>query len=470
MIKYIIERMGAFLGRKGFEVYPEQRCKENRGRRVASHTVCFVCCMLCAFFVVVPEALGGGIIQSAQEKNVEKYDIDIRTTFLRNEKDVLLTREFMVNNLKIHEQLNVFKERAKKGDETVMLLLLSAAWHALPQNEVREIIDIAHPNKGKNPIIYYYLALFHAVGVGCTYDPDIAVKLFYIAYNQGCQRAGIDFFDRICSCPGTDYKEVLDDWRTLWKGKADDPDFEARNAWAEICGLGMARNEKKGWKKMTDAATRGSKFAKMQLGRRFAEKGDHTNAISFFREALSFDLYVQTHIYLADVLRCVKADITEEIELLYYEPARRLNHGGLRKLAEISEKRGDLKESVELYMHAVGMILKTLGVFEGNKLKEEKSEQKSKFANSFYEGQDALELEGENLAAKIEDLIEKGALTNDFNSNLKSLKTEMKDFLEKSYYLNERLEKMRLERIKNASVATPGTRKKSSTLPINENL
>jgi TPR repeat protein len=406
------------------------------------------------------------IIKPARGKNAETYDIDIRTTFLRNEKGVLHTREFMVNNLKIHEQLNVLKERAKKGDETAMLLLLSAAWHVLPQNEVRTIIEMAHPNKGENPIIYYYLGLFHTVGVGCTYDPDIAVKLFYIAYKRGCQRAGIEFFDRVCLCPDTDYKEVLDDWRALWKGKADDPDFAARNAWAEICGLGMPRNEHKGWKELKASAARGSKFSKMQLGLRFAEIGDHATAISFLREALSFDLYVETHIYLANVLRCDKADITEEIELLYYEAARKLNHGGLKQLAEISEKRGDLKESVKLYMYAAGMIFKTIGVSEGNKSKEEKSEQKNKSANSFYEGKDALEIEGENLAAKIEDLIEKGALKNDFDSNLKILKAGMEDFIKRSYYLNERLEKLRLERFKKASEAKRGAPKRSSILPV----
>lgn len=421
-------KIESLLGKKRFGNGLFQRSKEILCKRSTMRKAWFVCCILFSFFVGEPTALGTikalDAIDSTQGKNVEQYDIDIQTSFLKSNKGILLTREFLTNNLKIHEQVNTLKEKANSGDENAMLLLLSAAWHVLPPNEVRAIIELAHPNKGKNPMIYYYLGLFHAVGMGCTYDPDIALRLFYIAYKAGCQRAGIEFFDRMCLCPGTDFKAAIEEWKSLWKGPEDDPDFVARIAWAEICGLGIPRNESKGWMKMEGAAAKGSKFAKMHLGRRFAEKGDQANAVIFFREALSLDLYVGTHIYLADVLGCVQKGVSEEIELLYYEAARKLNHGGLSKLAEIFEKRGDHEESVRHYLYAGLILTEKVDIFEENTLKEKVPDGKIEFKNELYAGKTTLESEMEKIEDKIEQLINKGAFKNDF----KILNPETRDF------------------------------------------
>jgi hypothetical protein len=379
----------------------------------------------------------------------EKYEVDIRTGFLRDKDGNLLSPKWLITNCGAADQIKALKERAKKGDEAAIILLLSAAWHVLPLSEANAVIEIAHSalsRQVKNSVIYYYLGLFHETGVGIRQDQDLSLNLFWKAYLGGCQRSGLEFFDLLTLRSGANFEVLMKDWRARWKGAPTDPDFLSRLAWMEICGFGIKKTEESGWKKIAVTASQGSKFGNLQMGWQALKNNNPQQALPFLKEALSHDHHFESYLYLASALLTVKDTALEDVELLYYEAARKLHWGALSELAEILEKRCEYEESVKLYLFAMGSLHREIGDEEEmtDKVEKRKNVTGAVESDGYYLNKKELFSRVKELGEKIQHLVQqKKAL----RGKIENAPEVIKEFVQKKYYLNARLEQLRSQKL-----------------------
>lgn len=353
------------------------------------------------------------------------FDIDMETGMpvaKKGKVKFILDKGWLFKNCYNAEQINFFREKVAAGNGDAANILLASAWFILPGERAFEIVKFVENKVFKeknidNSFVYYYLGLFHKEGFCVMMNNKVALSLFQKAYQGGCLRAGIEYFDLLAHDSNAQLE--IRNWIDVHKN-TNNSEYQARIAWAQIKGIGLPKDEQAGWVGMLNAANNRSRFANRELGRKALNEKNLKMAVRYYRNSVCDILCGMNFLGLAQVLS--EEGNLLEAEDLCYRDARRMGLGGLKNLAQFFESRGEYEESAKIAMLSWFYLLR---------LKENENVQNKTLEDAIAE----CEKYFEEVMNKQES---NGRITRE---NFKDyFKKAIGSMIEKSYYFHPRLE------------------------------
>jgi hypothetical protein len=287
----------------------------------------------------------------------------------------IISPNWLRENCGTPQQIELFRNQVRGGDENAAIILLSASWFILPPMQGAEIIkQISEMPLAENKYVSYYLGLCFRRGSGVSFNMKKALDLLETSSKKGCTAAGMEYFDSLV-WGGVQKKEMYQKWR-MEMGNIDTPECLARIGWAEFNGLFGEKNESSGNEKVVNAAMNGSRFANFQLSRWFLERGDLRFAKKYGKAGIS-NIVVHSHISYGDLMS-QEGDYASALNYFYHE-GRKMNRSAFERLYFYFKMKRDYPECIKL-VFLIGLSIKNELEYSGAGSKEKLENERNRWA------------------------------------------------------------------------------------------